>query len=68
MTLKNLLGISLDAITLDPATIAKLQAADDRNIADANLAGLSERRDARWRVDHGRLVLSPLQVAVVVGA
>lgn len=41
MTLQNLLGISLDAIEPDRATIAKLLAAVDRNLADAQLAGLS---------------------------
>ena len=41
MTLKNLLGISLDAVAPDRALIAKLMAAAQRNIADAQLQGLS---------------------------
>lgn len=51
MTLKNLLGISLDAIQPDPAAIAKLLAAARRNIADAQLAGLSaeNRFDAAYK-------------------
>lgn len=51
MTLKNLLGISLDAIEPDPALIAKLLAAAQRNIADAQLEGLSasNRFDAAYK-------------------
>ena len=41
MTLKSLLGISLDAIAPDKALVAKLMAAAQRNIADAQLIGLS---------------------------
>lgn len=41
MTLKNLLGISLDGITPDKALVGKLLAAAERNIADAQLVGLS---------------------------
>jgi hypothetical protein len=41
MTLKNLLGISLDQIKPDKAQIGKLLAAAERNIADAQLDGLS---------------------------
>ena len=41
MTLKNLLGISLDAIQPDAALAGKLLAATQRNIADAQLAALS---------------------------
>ena len=41
MTLKNLLGISLDAIKADKAQIGRLLAAAERNIADAQLDGLS---------------------------
>ena len=41
MTLQNLLGISLDVITPDRATVAKLLAAADRNLADSRLEGLS---------------------------
>ena len=41
MSLRNLLGISLDAIEPDAALVAKLLAAAQRNIADAQLAGLS---------------------------
>ena len=35
MTLQNLLGISLDAIAPDRATVAKLLAAADRNLWNA---------------------------------
>ena len=51
MTLKNLLGISLDAVTPDKAHIAKLLAAAERNIADAQLPGLSteNRFDAAYK-------------------
>ena len=51
MTLKNLLGISLDAITPDKAHVAKLIAAAERNIADAQLQGLSteNRFDAAYK-------------------
>jgi hypothetical protein len=51
MTLKNLLGISLDAITPDKAQLAKLLAAAQRNIADAQLKGLSteNRFDAAYK-------------------
>jgi hypothetical protein len=41
MTLKNLLGISLDGVTADKASVAMLIAAAERNIADAQLRGLS---------------------------
>ena len=41
MTLKNLLGISLDAVRADKASVAMLIAAVERNIADARLQGLS---------------------------
>jgi hypothetical protein len=41
MTLKNLLGRSLDAVAPDKAHIGKLLAAAERNIADAKLQGLS---------------------------
>lgn len=51
MTLKNLLGISLDAVPPDPAAIGKLLAAAQRNIADAQLTGLSaeNRFDAAYK-------------------
>ena len=51
MTLKNLLGISLDAITPDKAHVAKLVAAAERNIGDAQLQGLSteNRFDAAYK-------------------
>ena len=51
MTLKNLLGISLDTIQPDAAAVAKLLAAAQRNIADAHLAGLSaeNRFDAAYK-------------------
>lgn len=41
MTLKNLLGISLDAAPADKGLVAKLLAAAQRNITDAQLRGLS---------------------------
>ena len=41
MTLKNLLGVSLDAVAPDKAVVAKLLTAAQRNIADAQLQGLS---------------------------
>ena len=51
MTLKNLLGISLDAIPPDKALVAKLLAAAQRNLADAQLQGLSaeNRFDAAYK-------------------
>ncbi len=51
MTLKNLLGISLDTVTPDRAQLAKLMAAAERNIVDAQLQGLSSenRFDAAYK-------------------
>ena len=51
MTLKNLLGRSLDAVVPDKALIGKLLAAAERNIADANLLDLSteNRFDAAYK-------------------
>lgn len=51
MTLKNLLGISLDAITPDRAQVARLLAAAERNIADAQIKALSSenRFDAAYK-------------------
>jgi hypothetical protein len=51
MTLKNLLGISLDAIPPDKVLVAKLMAAAQRNIADTQLQGLSaeNRFDAAYK-------------------
>ena len=51
MTLKNLLGITLDAITADKAQVGKLLAAAERNIANAQLKGLSaeNRFDAAYK-------------------
>jgi hypothetical protein len=51
MTLNNLLGVSLDAIPPDKALVAKLLAAAQRNIADAQLPGLSteNRFDAAYK-------------------
>lgn len=51
MTLKNLLGISLDAVPPDKAFVAKLLVAARRNIADAKLQGLSaeNRFDAAYK-------------------
>ena len=49
--MQNLLGISLDAIESDKGQIAKLLAAAQRNIDDAQLAGLSaeNRFDAAYK-------------------
>ena len=41
MSLQNLLGISLDRLTPDKSQIAKLLAAAQRNVADAQISGLS---------------------------
>jgi hypothetical protein len=51
MSLKNLLGISLDAVEPDKAQVAKLFAAAQRNLADAQLQGLSaeNRFDAAYK-------------------
>lgn len=51
MTLQNLLGISLDAVAPDKAQLAKLLAAAERNIADAQIPGLSpeNRFDAAYK-------------------
>ena len=51
MSLKNLLGISLDEVRVDKVHIAKLIAAAERNIADAQLHGLSNenRFDAAYK-------------------
>lgn len=51
MTLKILLGISLDAVAPDRGLIARVLAAARRNIADARLPGLSaeNRFDAAYK-------------------
>jgi len=51
MTLKSLLGISLDAVPPDKALVGKLLAAARRNIADAQLQSLSaeNRFDAAYK-------------------
>jgi hypothetical protein len=51
VTLKNSLGVSLDAIAADRALVSKLLAAAERNIADARLEALSteNRFDAGYR-------------------
>ena len=51
MSLQNLLGISLDAVTPDAAHVARLLAAAERNILDAQLDGLSaeNRFDAAYK-------------------
>ena len=51
MSLKNLLGISLDAVAPDKALLGKLLAAAQRNITDAQLQGLSaeNRFDAAYK-------------------
>jgi hypothetical protein len=67
MTLKNLLGISLDAVPLDKALVAKLLAAAQRSIADANLQGLSaeNRFDAAYKaIMQTTIQTLPLSVGV----
>ena len=51
MSLQNLVGRSLEAVAPDPAAIARLLAAAERNLADAQLAGLSAetRFDASYK-------------------
>lgn len=51
MTLRNLLGISLDAVTPSREAVARLLAAAERNLADAALPGLSaeNRFDAAYK-------------------
>lgn len=51
MTLQNLLGMSLDAIAPDKTQIAKLLAAAQRNVQDAQLSALSaeNRFDAAYK-------------------
>ena len=51
MTLKHLLGISLESIEPDAVLVGKLLAAAQRNIADAQLAALSaeNRFDAAYK-------------------
>lgn len=51
MTLKNLIGISLDAAPPDRGLVVRLLAAAERNIADAQLEGLSteNRFDAAYK-------------------
>jgi hypothetical protein len=51
MTLKNLIGISLDAAPHDRGLVVRLLAAAERNIADAQLEGLSteNRFDAAYK-------------------
>ena len=51
MTLKNLLGISLDTVAPNEALVRKLLAAARRNIADAQLQNLSaeNRFDAAYK-------------------
>lgn len=61
MTLKNLLGISLDAVPADKGLVAKLLAAAQRNIADTQLQGLSaeNRFDAAYEA-----IMQPAMVAL----
>jgi hypothetical protein len=51
MTLRNLLGITLDEVVPDKAQISKLFAAAQRNVRDARLEGLSaeNRFDAAYK-------------------
>lgn len=51
MSLRNLVGISLEVVTPDKAQVARLLAASERNISDAQLPGLSveNRFDAAYK-------------------
>ena len=51
MTLKNLLGISLEAVTPDKEQVTKMLAAAERNIADAQISAVSaeNRFDAAYK-------------------
>ncbi len=51
MSLQNLLGISLEVVEPSAQQVASLLAAADRNIADAQIAGLSEENqfDAAYK-------------------
>jgi len=51
MTLQNLLGVSLDGVRPDREQVTRLLAAAERNLADAQLAGLSNenRFDAAYK-------------------
>ena len=59
MTLKNLLGISLDAVAADKVSVAMLITAAERNIAGVQLQGLSGEN----RLDAGYKAI--MQMAVV---
>lgn len=61
MTLQNLLGISLDAVTPDKAQLARLLAAAQRNLADAQLKGLS----AENHFDAAYKAIMPLAMAAL---
>lgn len=50
MTLQNLLGISLDAVAPERTQVARMLAAVERNLADAQLAGLSS--ESRFDVSY----------------
>ncbi len=51
MSLQNLVGLSLDTVTPDKTQVTRLLAAATRNLADAQLAGLSaeNRFDAAYK-------------------
>ena len=51
MSLQNLLGVSLERIAPNPQQVAQLLAAADRNIADAQITGLSDENqfDAAYK-------------------
>ena len=59
MTLQNLLGISLDAVAPERAQVARMLAAVERNLADAQLAGLSA--ESRFDVSYKAI----MQLAMV---
>ena len=62
MTLQNLLGISLDAVAPERTQVARMLAAAERNMADAELAGLS----AETRFDVGYKAIMQLAMLAVV--
>ena len=59
MTLQNLLGISLDAVAPERAQVARMLAAVQRTLADAQLAGLSA--ESRFDVSYKAI----MQLAMV---
>jgi len=54
MTLQNLLGISLDAVAPERAQVARMLAAVERNLSDAQLSGLSA--EGRFDVSYNAIL------------